>query len=251
MALGSAYTTSLSAGSGLGLPLGGTQPTPPSFGGNNYTLDGANNNGSSRRIAASPNSDMIQEMRVESSNFDAAVGHGKEVRFYVEHRGDLGHSFVLLPYEVRFLQFTGATKPECLDRIVSAEAARREDQAVADKCRGGLALAHYVARPESLTGLRIEALHEIIEHEGIAVAALDVRTQVHEHLVDRDQIVAPARMQKQFVRIGIVAIGGADRIEADIVRIQNVVLRRRSIEERIRIVRMGNKIVHRTETGLA
>ena len=68
--------TSLSAGSGLGLPLGGTQPTPPSFGSNNYTIDGANNNGSSRRIAISPNSDMIQEMRVESSNFDAAVGHG-------------------------------------------------------------------------------------------------------------------------------------------------------------------------------
>ena len=68
--------TSLSAGSGLGLPLGGAQPFPPTFGGNNYTLDGANNNGSSRRIAASPNSDMIQEMRVESSNFDASVGHG-------------------------------------------------------------------------------------------------------------------------------------------------------------------------------
>ena len=51
--------TSLSAGSGLGLPLGGTQPTPPSFGGNNYTLDGANNNGSSRRIAAS-----LNQMRV-------------------------------------------------------------------------------------------------------------------------------------------------------------------------------------------
>ena len=73
--------TSLSAGSGLGLPLGGTQnPAPPSFGGNNYTLDGANNNGSNRRIAASPNSDMIQEMRVESSNFDAAVGHGLACR---------------------------------------------------------------------------------------------------------------------------------------------------------------------------
>jgi hypothetical protein len=68
--------TSLSAGSGLGLPLGGTQPFPPPFGGNNYTLDGANNNGSSRRIAASPNSDMIQEMRVESANFDASIGHG-------------------------------------------------------------------------------------------------------------------------------------------------------------------------------
>ena len=73
---GYADNTSLSAGSGLGLPLGGTQPTPPAFGGNNYTLDGANNNGSSRRIASSPNSDMIQEMRVESSNFDATVGHG-------------------------------------------------------------------------------------------------------------------------------------------------------------------------------
>ncbi|MEO7273161.1 MAG: hypothetical protein ABI211_14285, partial [Vicinamibacterales bacterium] len=74
---GYADNTSLSAGSGLGLPLGGTQnPATPPFGGNNYTLDGANNNGSNRRIASSPNSDMIQEMRVESSNFDAAVGHG-------------------------------------------------------------------------------------------------------------------------------------------------------------------------------
>jgi hypothetical protein len=69
--------TSLSAGSLLGLPLAGTQnPGTPPVGGNNYTIDGANNNGSNRRIAASPNSDMIQEMRVESANFDAAVGHG-------------------------------------------------------------------------------------------------------------------------------------------------------------------------------
>ena len=69
--------TSLSAGPVLGLPLAGTQnPLTPPVGGNNYTLDGANNNGSNRRIAASPNSDMIQEMRVESSNFDASVGHG-------------------------------------------------------------------------------------------------------------------------------------------------------------------------------
>lgn len=69
--------TSLSAGSLLGLPLAGTQnPATPPVGGNNFTIDGANNNGSNRRIAASPNSDMIQEMRVESANFDASVGHG-------------------------------------------------------------------------------------------------------------------------------------------------------------------------------
>ncbi len=45
-------------------------------GSNNYSIDGASNNGSGRRIASSPNADTIQEMRVESSNFDSSVGHG-------------------------------------------------------------------------------------------------------------------------------------------------------------------------------
>jgi hypothetical protein len=45
-------------------------------GSNTYSIDGASNNGSSRRIASSPNADVIQEMRVESSNFDSSVGHG-------------------------------------------------------------------------------------------------------------------------------------------------------------------------------
>ena len=45
-------------------------------GGFNYTVDGATNAGSSRRIASSPNADMIEEMRVETSNFDASQGHG-------------------------------------------------------------------------------------------------------------------------------------------------------------------------------
>ena len=45
-------------------------------GSNNYSIDGAHNGSTGRRIATSPNSDMIQEMRVESSNFDASVGHG-------------------------------------------------------------------------------------------------------------------------------------------------------------------------------
>ena len=55
------------------------QAAGAAFGGvgsNTYSIDGATNSGSGRRIAASPNSDMIQEMRVESSNFDASVGHG-------------------------------------------------------------------------------------------------------------------------------------------------------------------------------
>ena len=54
---------------GAGTPIGGV-------GSFNYTLDGATNAGNSRRMASSPNSDMIQEMRVETSNFDASQGHG-------------------------------------------------------------------------------------------------------------------------------------------------------------------------------
>ena len=45
-------------------------------GNNTYTIDGATNAGSARRLATSPNADTIQEMRVETSNFDAANGHG-------------------------------------------------------------------------------------------------------------------------------------------------------------------------------
>ena len=62
-----------------GFADGTTQAAGAAFGGvgsNTYSIDGATNSGSGRRIAASPNSDMIQEMRVESSNFDASVGHG-------------------------------------------------------------------------------------------------------------------------------------------------------------------------------
>ena len=45
-------------------------------GGSEWTIDGATNNGSDRRLASSPNSEMIQEMRVETANFDASSGHG-------------------------------------------------------------------------------------------------------------------------------------------------------------------------------
>jgi hypothetical protein len=62
---GNVDNTNLAAGTALG-----------NVGSNNYSIDGANNNGTSRRLAISPNSDSIEEMRVESSNFDASVGHG-------------------------------------------------------------------------------------------------------------------------------------------------------------------------------
>ena len=50
-------------------PIGGVGSTE-------YTIDGATNNGQSRQLATSPNSDMLEEVRIETSNFDASVGHG-------------------------------------------------------------------------------------------------------------------------------------------------------------------------------
>ena len=43
-------------------------------GSNTYTIDGATNAGVNRQLSTSPNADMIQEMRVETSNFDAGDG---------------------------------------------------------------------------------------------------------------------------------------------------------------------------------
>ncbi|HEV3216898.1 MAG TPA: carboxypeptidase-like regulatory domain-containing protein [Vicinamibacterales bacterium] len=54
------------------IPLGGV-------GGNEWTIDGATNNGVNRQMATSPNSDMLQEMRVETTNFAATIGHGTGV----------------------------------------------------------------------------------------------------------------------------------------------------------------------------
>src|SRR5204863_219843 len=55
--------------------------------GNNYTIDGAQNNGFGRRIASSPNSDQIEEVRVETSNFDASQGHGTGLTISMMTRG--------------------------------------------------------------------------------------------------------------------------------------------------------------------
>jgi hypothetical protein len=50
--------------------------SPGGVGGNEWTIDGATNNGSDRRLASSPNSDMIEEVKIETANFDASFGHG-------------------------------------------------------------------------------------------------------------------------------------------------------------------------------
>ena len=44
-------------------------------GGNEWSIDGVPNNGANRQTAYLPHSDTVQEVKVETSNFDAAIGH--------------------------------------------------------------------------------------------------------------------------------------------------------------------------------
>ncbi len=50
--------------------------TGASAGGNEWSIDGVPSNGANRQTAYLPAVDTVQEVRVETSNFDAAVGHG-------------------------------------------------------------------------------------------------------------------------------------------------------------------------------
>ncbi len=49
--------------------------TAGNVGGNEWAIDGVPNDGPSRRTAYMPHADTIQEFKVETSNFDAAIGH--------------------------------------------------------------------------------------------------------------------------------------------------------------------------------
>ncbi|MCL4401416.1 MAG: hypothetical protein M1436_01950, partial [Acidobacteria bacterium] len=52
-------------------------------GGNDYSIDGVPNNGNIRRISYQPHTDSVSEFKVETSNFDAAVGHTTGASFTV------------------------------------------------------------------------------------------------------------------------------------------------------------------------
>jgi hypothetical protein len=74
-------------------PLGGV-------GGVDWSIDGATNSGVNRQMSTSPNTDMVQEMRVESTNFTASIGHGTGVGISMmtkagtnSPRGTLNHQY--------------------------------------------------------------------------------------------------------------------------------------------------------------
>ncbi|MDX1984425.1 MAG: carboxypeptidase-like regulatory domain-containing protein [Bryobacteraceae bacterium] len=57
----------IGGGSGYNMPGG--------VGGNEWSIDGASTNGTNRRVSYMPSPDVIDEFRIETSNFDASFGH--------------------------------------------------------------------------------------------------------------------------------------------------------------------------------
>ncbi len=53
----------------LGLLLAGN------VGGNEWSIDGASTNGTDRRVSIMPSPDIIDEFKIDTSNFDASFGH--------------------------------------------------------------------------------------------------------------------------------------------------------------------------------
>jgi hypothetical protein len=49
--------------------------SPGNVGGNEWSIDGASTNGTDRRVSVMPSPDVIDEFKIESSNFDASFGH--------------------------------------------------------------------------------------------------------------------------------------------------------------------------------
>jgi hypothetical protein len=108
--------------------------SPGAVGGNEWTIDGATNNGSDRRLASSPNSDMIQEVRIETANFDASFGHSTGLGISMMTRSGTNLMHGSVDYQYWNNQWNAPTyfaKKNYYDNISQARA--RGDNATADR----------------------------------------------------------------------------------------------------------------------
>jgi hypothetical protein len=109
---------------------------PGGVGGNEWTIDGATNNGSDRRLASSPNSDMIEEVRIETANFDASFGHGTGLGISMMTRSGTNTARGTLNYQYWNNQWNAPryfAKRNYYTNIAQAEASG--NQALADSLR--------------------------------------------------------------------------------------------------------------------
>ena len=56
---------------------------PGGVGGNEWSMDGASTNGTDRRTAIMPSPDIVDEFKIETSNFDASFGHSTGLNLQV------------------------------------------------------------------------------------------------------------------------------------------------------------------------
>ena len=66
---------------------GSAYSMPGGVGGNEWSMDGASTNGTDRRTAIMPSPDIIDEFKIETSNFDASFGHSTGLNISMSTKG--------------------------------------------------------------------------------------------------------------------------------------------------------------------
>jgi hypothetical protein len=110
--------------------------TAGNVGGNEWSIDGVPNNGAGRRSAYLPVTDTVQEMKVETSSFDASIGHTSGINVTMMTRSGtngLHGSATLQHWQQRWHGAPFFAKQLYYRRIAEAEA--RGDRAGADALR--------------------------------------------------------------------------------------------------------------------
>jgi hypothetical protein len=114
--------------------------TAGNVGGNEWSIDGVPNNGGGRRSAYLPVSDTVQEMKVETSSFDASIGHtsGINVTMMTKSGTNEYHGSVTeqhwqqrwhgAPFFTKQLYYRNIAAAEARGDFAAAEALRNEDK---------------------------------------------------------------------------------------------------------------------------
>ncbi len=105
-------------------------------GGNEWAIDGVPNNGASRQTAYLPHSDTVQEVKVETSNFDAAIGHttGASVTMMTRSGTNQYHGSITEQHWQQRWQATNFFTNQAYYRSI-ADAEAKGDMALANKIR--------------------------------------------------------------------------------------------------------------------
>lgn len=117
--------------------IGSSFTVAGNVGGNDFAIDGIPNNGNIRRISYQPHTDAVQEFKVETSNFDASVGHSSGATFSVMTKAGTNAFHGSASWQHWRNEWNAANffaKKNHYQRIAAAEAAGNTAQA--DSLRG-------------------------------------------------------------------------------------------------------------------